>query len=244
LIDTLTSNQTSTRNHGKADQSFYGNRVRSNISKMYEKIFPTRAYPIRQALSGCQSILDIGCGPGDLMAELNKEGFYAVGIDLFKPYLRLSKEKNVYTELVMGDIETLEFKPKSFDAVMAIGIIEHLEKNKGTLLINKMKKWARKRVLLITPNGYVTQHVYDENPFQIHKSGWTTKELKAFGFRAHGMGGLYFLKGEKAEVRFKPKILWEVFSEITQKITYWYPNSAFELLCVKTLTCEDLWLVT
>jgi SAM-dependent methyltransferase len=240
MPDSLMSKQTLTKNCGRANCDYNHNKCRLYAGKIYETLFPTRVYPIRQALSGCKSVLDIGCGTGDLMAEVNKEGFYAVGVDLFKPYLTLSKEKNAHNEIIMGDIETLEFKPKSFDAVMAMGVIEHLEKNKGNLLINKMKKWARKKVLLITPNGYVTQHEYDENPFQIHKSGWTIKELNALCFRVYGMGGLCFLKGEKAEVRLKPKILWEVISDMTQKITYRYPTSAFELLCVKTLDCEDL----
>ena len=234
------NNQTSIKNSGKADIYHNKNKGRSYVSKVYAKILQTRDYPIRQALSGCQSVLDIGCGTGELMAQVNKGGFYAVGVDLFKPYLKMAKEKHAHNEFVKGDIETLEFKPKSFDAVMAIDIIEHLEKEKGTILINKMKSWARKKVLLITPNGYVSQHEYDANPYQIHKSGWTVNEMKEFGFKTYGIGGLSCLKGEKAEVRFKPKIFWEVFSEVSQKITFKFPSSAFELLCVKTLTCEDL----
>ena len=240
MSELIVKNYTLIKSSAMSYCCFKKSKARSSTGRVYAQIFPTRDFPIRQALRGCQSVLDIGCGTGDFMDDVNKSGFYAVGVDLFKPYLHISKERKTHNAFVMGDIETLEFKPKSFDAVMAIDIIEHLEKDKGAILIEKMKKWARKRVLLITPNGYVAQQEYDENPFQIHKSGWTAKEMKECGFKTYGIGGLYFLKGEKAEVRFKPKIIWEIFSEITQKITFRCPNAAFEILCVKTLTSEDL----
>lgn len=239
MLDSRISYRTATKKCDKIKRDYNCNRSRLYTRKIYEKMFPSRVYHIGKALSGCKTVLDLGCGTGDLMVGVNKEGFYAVGIDLFKPYLSLSKEKKGHSEIVMADIEKVEFRPKSFDAVMAIGVIEHLEKNKGAILIKKMKKWARKKVLLFTPNGYVFQNEYDKNPFQIHKSGWTIKELNAFGFDVYGMSGLSFLRGQKADVRFRPKILWEIISELTQKITYRYPSIAFELLCIKTLTCEE-----
>jgi SAM-dependent methyltransferase len=207
-----------------------------SLSRVYEKMFPSRVYYIAKALSDCESVLDLGCGTGDLMVGVTKEDFYAVGVDLFKPYLKVSKGKKSHDDLVMANIQKIEFKPKSFDAVMAVGVIEHLSKDKVALLIEKMKTWARKKVLLFTPNGFVIQKEYDKNPLQIHKSGWTMSELKTFGFEVYGMSGLSFLRGEEANVRFKPKIVWEIISELTQKISYRYPVVAFELLCIQTLT--------
>lgn len=48
-----------------------------------------------------------------------------------------------------------------------------------------------------------------------------------------GINGLWFLRGERAMPKFKPKLLNILFSGLTQKITLHYPEYAFGLLCVK-----------
>jgi len=76
-----------------------------------------------------------------------------------------SKKKQIHNEYILADLRKLEFKPKSFDAILCLEVIEHLTKEEGHDLIKKMEKWARKKIIITTPNGY------DCNPFQTHKSG-------------------------------------------------------------------------
>jgi hypothetical protein len=71
------------------------------------------------------------------------------------------------------------------------------------------------------------------NPQQAHQSGWVAKDFRARGYRVWGVRGWRCLRGERAEVRFHPRLLWAGFSELTQPLAYWWPNSAFQLLCVK-----------
>lgn len=39
-------------------------------------------------------------------------------------------------------------------------------------------------------------------------------------------------------IKFKPRFLWLIISELTQLITYYFPKISFEIFCVKNLT-ED-----
>ena len=49
---------------------------------------------------GC-SILDVGCGEGGLLQQINRRGdFAAVGVDIFAPYLKECKAKGIYVPRV------------------------------------------------------------------------------------------------------------------------------------------------
>jgi hypothetical protein len=81
------------------------------------------------------------------------------------------------------------FSPKSFDCVLALDLIEHLEKEEGFQLISMMEKIATKRVIIFTPNGLLPQQEFGGNRLQIHKSGWSVEEMREKGFRVIGILG-------------------------------------------------------
>ena len=43
------------------------------------------------------------------------------------------------------------------------------------------------------------------------------------------------LKGYKGLIKYKPTFLWQRILDLTQKITYYFPNLAFQLFAVKKL---------
>ncbi|MBT9151216.1 MAG: hypothetical protein DDT40_01404 [candidate division WS2 bacterium] len=157
---------------------------------------------------------------------------YSVGVELFRPYLEESKRRGIHCDYILADIRKVEFKEDSFDAVCCLGVLEHLSAKDGCELIKRAQRWSKRKVIVCTPNGFVEQGEYDANPFQIHKSGWTLLELKSCGFRIHGVSGWRILKRDKGQPRLKPVIFWQVISDITQKVTYFHPQHAFELLCI------------
>jgi len=59
--------------------------------------------------------------------------------------------------------------------------------------------------------------------------------LKNLGFKIHGVNGLKNLRGQGGSMKYKPTFLWERISDLTQKITYYHPRIAFQLLAVKEL---------
>jgi GT2 family glycosyltransferase len=203
------------------------------IAPLYEKLFLYMSIHMRRELSGCETVLDLGCGPHSPIHRCNIP--FSVGVELFEPSLVESKRKGIHSQYLRADIRQIEFRPKSFDAVIAVEVLEHLTKQEGTELLIKMERWARKKIIITTPNEYLWQGTYENNPLQEHKSGWDVKELSGLGFKVRGMAGWRRLRGHKASVKYKPPFLWARISDLTQKITYHYPKLAFQLLAIKRI---------
>lgn len=207
--------------------------MRLILKSIYRKIFPDIVTHLKKELRGCKSVLDLGCGYNSPIQYCKIP--FSVGVELFEPYLIESKRKGIHNQYIKADIREIDFEPKSFDAVIAIEVLEHLTTQEGYELIKNMEKWALKKIIISTPNGYLWQNDADNNPLQEHKSGWFTKELEKFGFKVIGLNGFKPLRGYAASIRYKPKLLWYLISDLTQKITYYYPKWAFQLFAVKEI---------
>lgn len=165
-----------------------------NLNSWLKKIrprFPFSALNIvwRRLDKQARSILDVGCGKGEPMAFINRDGkFEVIGIDLFQPYLEAAKNKGVYQKLILGDAQHLPFEAKSFDVVICMEVLEHLEQQDGNRLLSELERVAKKQVLLTTPVGRYKQHPFDGNPYQEHKFIWTVRALKKHGYKIKGTG--------------------------------------------------------
>lgn len=191
---------------------------------------------LSNSLSGCSTVLDLGCGDNSPLRKVNNIK-YSVGFDLFKKSIEKSRKKKIHTEYKRGDLGSIEkhFKKKSFDAVIALDVVEHLEKKDSLTLIKKMEAIAKKRVIILTPNGFYHQDAYDNNPYQIHKSKWSVRDFKKLGFKVYGLRGLKYLRGEYATVKYKPWILWAAITFISEFILYLSPKSSYHIFAIKDL---------
>jgi len=203
------------------------------VQPLYNKLFPGWVQTLRKELAGCDTVLDLGCGYNSPLRQCNVS--HSVGIDLFSPYLEESKGKLIHDRYVRADIRGVQFNPGSFDAVIALEVLEHLTKKEGYELLEKMESWATKKLIISTPNGYLWQDGFDNNPLQAHKTGWNSAELKTLGFRIYGMTGWKKLAGPKGIIKYGPSLLWETIFHMTHKITYRHPTLAFQLLAIKNL---------
>lgn len=70
-------------------------------------------------------ILDVGCGTGIVLSELNRLG-YGVGLDFSERALAYSHRRGL-DRLVRGDGTTLPFADCRFDVVVGLDIFEHIE---------------------------------------------------------------------------------------------------------------------
>lgn len=202
--------------------------------KFYVKIFPDLVEELKSSLKDCYSVLDLGCGKSSPIQHLNL-GF-TMGIDVYEPYLRESKEKGIHDQYLKTDVLDIDkqIKEKSFDAVIMIDLIEHLSKEDGAKLIRKAERIAEKKVIVFTPNGFSEKiHLEDDNIWQKHKSGWKTTEMKELGFEVKGFNGIRPLRGEHGEIRYSPKPFWFLVSGLTQLAVKNHPDHAFQLFCVK-----------
>lgn len=209
-----------------------GNEMHA-IKRIYKILFPGMERYLKKELQNCRTVLDLGCGDESPIQGVST--LFSVGVELFEPSLEESKKKKIHSQYIKADIRKIEFKKNSFDAVLALDLIEHLSKEEGYELISKMEKWAKKKVIFFTPNGFLWQNGSDNNIWQTHKSGWNTEEFKKLGFKVYGVRGWRRLRGYKAEMKFKPKLIWIIISDLTQKVIYRFPKYAFQLFCVKTL---------
>jgi len=206
--------------------------MKALLKGVYHRIFPPLSCNLKNALANCDAVLDLGCGCNSLLQHCNVS--FSVGVELFEPYLQESRKKGIHSQYIKADIRKIEFSPKSFDAVIAIDVLEHLTKEEGAELLGKMDHWSRKKIIIFTPNGYIWQGDYDHNPLQQHRSGWTVEELKRSGFAVFGINGWKRLRGYQGSIRYKPAFMYGI-SDLTQKVTYRVPQLAFQILAIKTV---------
>ncbi|MDP7457655.1 MAG: class I SAM-dependent methyltransferase, partial [Candidatus Woesearchaeota archaeon] len=211
--------------------------------KIYRNIVPDYVNELRKELQNCSSILDLGCGENSPLRFITKKG-KRVGIDIFAPSIQKSKGKRIHDAYKVMNIEQVSkaFKKNSFDAVIALDLVEHLNKKESLRAIENMEQIARKKVIIFTPNGFLPQKPYDNNPHQTHKFGWTVNELQNQGYKVLGMNGWKLLRKEYdnsqgyfSTIRFFPKYAWLVIAEISQFFVKHKPQSAFQLFCTKNL---------
>jgi SAM-dependent methyltransferase len=205
------------------------------LRKIYRFFFPSLKQYVKKELAGCKTVLDLGCGNGTDSPLPGVALTYSVGVEIYQPYLEECRQKKIHSEYIKADIRKIEFKKGSFDAVLMLEVLEHLTREEGELMIDRCLRWARKKVIIATPNGYLEQDGYDHNPFQEHKSGWSVEDLHRRGFIVTGFQGWKKLRGYRALPRYRPRLLWEIISDLTQKVTYHRPELAFRLLAVKIM---------
>ena len=139
----------------------------------------TRAIAVELDKSA-RSCLDIGCGRG---AFESIRSLYSVGCDIYRPGLLKAREKKYYDNLVNCDARDLPFKPKSFDVVICVEVIEHLDKTEGMELLKRMEEIACRQIIITTPWGYYPLEERQDNPHLNHLSGWLPQEFQEMGYR-------------------------------------------------------------
>ncbi|MDO8657986.1 MAG: class I SAM-dependent methyltransferase [Candidatus Levybacteria bacterium] len=208
-------------------------RIKEFIRK-YQDIFYFKS--IERLLKGCDSVLDVGCGADSPLKRVKKT-FYSEGIDIFEESIRQSKKKKIHDKYKISDIRKIDkiYGKKSFDAVIGLDVIEHLDKKDSIALIKKMENIARKKVLLLTPNGFYHQDAYDDNPYQVHVSEWKLEDLRVLGYRVYGLRGLKYLRGEYATIKYKPWFFWGIIVFFSELPLFFFPKASYHLFAVKNI---------
>lgn len=215
----------------------YSNQVVANL------IHTTPAC-LREVLSDCSSVLDLGSGARSPVPAACDA--WTLGVELFEPSLLAAREQRTHDCFVRADLTKVEFAPRCVDAVVMLEVLEHLSKAGGAALLDRAERWARRRVVVSTPNGFVPQAALEGNPHQEHLSGWEIRELRERGYRARGLAGLKVLRQENdhdvvqsdkeamlASIRFTPRAFWLGVSGLSQLVTYHLPRWSFGVLYVR-----------
>jgi ubiquinone/menaquinone biosynthesis C-methylase UbiE len=206
------------------------------IRKMYRGLFPLWRELVRKELKGYETALDLGCGNGADSPLKNADLIHSLGVDIFEPYLEQCRKAGIHTDYALADIREVDFKERSFDAVLMLRVIEHMDKKEGEAMIRKCSRWAGKKVIIIAPNGYLPQDEFDSNPFLKHRSAWSVNDFISAGFIVYGINGWKKLRGYRGLPRIRPRLVGELVSDITQKMTFDHPHLAFQLLAIKNIS--------
>lgn len=156
---------------------------------------------------------------------------HAVGVDGYRPALEASRQRGVHDEYMEADITRLELPARSFDAVLMMDLIEHLDRDDGDRLIERMIAVAARKLIVFTPNGFVEQNEYDDNPLQVHRSGWSVADFERRGFRVIGAKGWSKLRGRGSSPR-RPTAITRPLLSVSQPLVERMPQHAYSLLAV------------
>lgn len=208
---------------------------------------------LKWSLCGCDSILDVGCGASSPL-EYACRNKVTEGIDGFYASIAQSKKNKIHDSYRIDDIRRLGqlYAPKSYDAVIALDVVEHLTRKEGFQLISDMEAIARKKVVVMTPNGFYRQEDIDGNNLQIHRSGWSVSDFQNLHFRTFGIRGLKWLRHEHATLRFKPWFYWGLVSFVSEPILMMFPALSYQIFAVKHVDQKNrkfdlqrlIWIVT
>lgn len=110
-----------------------------------------------------------------------------MGTDIFRPYLQTCMDDESHNDLVLCDARNMPFRPGSFDLVLALNMLEHMEKEEGLELLNEIESVASKQVMLVTGPWLAHDDIHGENPYQEHKCGWSAAEVVNLDYRVWGI---------------------------------------------------------
>jgi glycosyltransferase involved in cell wall biosynthesis len=143
---------------------------------------------IRQLVGPVRTVLDVGAGirPQKLVPT-----HVHICVEPYKPYVeRLRNEVEEDRDWVFLSARWQDVLPlmpdDSIDTVLALDVIEHVEKEEGLRLLHEAKRVARHQVVVFTPLGFYPQ-AYEPDGFdrwhmhggrwQTHRSGWEPQEF-------------------------------------------------------------------
>ncbi len=102
-----------------------------------------------------ESILDIGCGPGDIVSHLPL-GVEYVGFDASQPYIDAAKKRfGGRATFICERVNTAALEQR-FDVVLALGILHHLNDAEALQLFRLAQSALKPEGRLITLDGVYT----------------------------------------------------------------------------------------
>jgi SAM-dependent methyltransferase len=92
-------------------------------------------------------ILEGGCGPGQNVAALQREGYQITGVDYAAETVAAVTRAAPELQVILGDLRSLPFANESFAGYWSLGVIEHFYTGFGDL--------AREMARILRPDGYL-----------------------------------------------------------------------------------------
>lgn len=122
-----------------------------------------------QGLAAGARVLEVGCSQANAALQAAERGWPAVGLDRELRALRYAEKKHDVGDFkaICGDVTCLPLASESFDAVLALEILEHLPEPLQALLELRRVLKPGGRLVITTPNGefiHESLPTYDSRP--------------------------------------------------------------------------------
>lgn len=110
------------------------------------------------------SVLDVGCGQGDYY-ELFKDYFNKIDcVEIWEPYIEKFKLTKKYNNVFLDNILNFDFN--YYDIIIMGDILEHLSKEDGIILMERIINKCKEIIVVIPYN--LPQEIYENNQYEIH----------------------------------------------------------------------------
>lgn len=149
-------------------------------------------------------ILDVGCGPGNVLYFLEKRGYTNLtGVDLSEEQIAQARAMVRTATLVVGDMHQLLDQDDQYDLIVGLDIIEHFTRQEGFALVERFARALKPggRLILQTPNAespWASNYRYSDlthetmfSPrslkYLLSTQGFTDFEVRESGPYVHGL---------------------------------------------------------
>lgn len=120
------------------------------------------------------SVLDVGCGTGDLVCQIAKEGIRATGVDFAQSMIEIASKKAKDEQVenanfVCCSIFDFDFTKYSYDAVAANGFIEYISPEELSKFFDHIYKALAPNGSLIVGSRNRLFNIFSLNAFTLHE---------------------------------------------------------------------------
>jgi hypothetical protein len=103
------------------------------------------------------------------------------GIEVCSEYIT-PLQRYLYDEIFIGPAQEIVARLGNYDVIHLGDVIEHFEKSEGQRLLDILFEKAKVGVLIVTPIGEYQQQGTEQNPYEEHKSVWSSADLCRFPY--------------------------------------------------------------
>ncbi len=172
-----------------------GNYVgRNSLPDRAQKVM--RRMVIKQLLKEkMESMLDLGCGPGDLLSDLRQlnRSIEIMGMDISEGMLNIAKKRVDGARFRKVDITKKLSRNKHYDAVVCLNTLHHLNLSQAERVLGNMNSLAKRMIILEIKNRlsffslilWLDLKMFKKIPVFLHDSNMVIKYLEKKGWKLH-----------------------------------------------------------
>ena len=172
-------------------------------------------HPYEQALlelipTGCDRVLEVGCGCGTLTALMAQRARHVLAIDLSREMIRVAESRSrelANVEYRLADVMTMELPAETFDVVVSVAALHHMPFDAAlAILVSALRPGGRLLIQDIVARPGLRHVPINALALVVRLMRWgrLTSEVPAVArlYREHGARDRYLLPQE-IETRFR-----------------------------------------